>query len=131
MACAGVTAAAEPVFATDDGAIRGYDPVAYFTKQEALKGRPEFTYHYRGADWYFISQAHLDQFKNHPQRYVPQYGGYCAFGMSHGEKATIDPKAFDIVNRKLYLNNSFMVRDFWRADRAKRIEQADQHWIKF
>ncbi|MFC3094108.1 YHS domain-containing protein [Alteromonas sediminis] len=109
-------------------AIYGYDTVAYFTMNKAVKGTDEFTYSWRGADWYFSSQAHKDLFVAEPEKYAPQYGGYCAYAMSAGRFVGIDEEAFSIVDDKLYLNYSKGVRDDWMENQAEFIKKANKHY---
>ena len=116
------------VFKSSDKAIRGYDPVAYFTEGKAVKGNEKLTYHWHDADWYFSSTENLNSFSKNPDKYVPQYGGYCAFGLSEGHKAPTDPDAWTIVDGKLYLNYSKDVRTKWRENEKERIEKADKNW---
>ena len=116
------------VFATDDGAIRGYDPVAYFTDNKPMKGKPEHKLEWNGQPWYFSSEKNLTVFKASPESFTPQYGGYCAFGMSRGYKATTDPHAWTISEGKLYLNYSRSVQDDWNKQRQHFIQKADQNW---
>ncbi len=86
-------------------AIRGYDPVAYFTLQRAVKGSDEFSVEWLGATWNFSSGEHQEMFKSSPIKYAPQYGGYCADGIAYGDTTTnIDPEAWRIIDGKLYLN---------------------------
>ena len=116
------------VFNPSDKAIRGYDPVAYFTEGKAVKGNENLTYHWHDADWYFSSTQNLNSFSKNPDKYVPQYGGYCAYGLSEGHKAPTDPDAWTIVDGKLYLNYSKDVRTKWRENEKERIEKADKNW---
>ncbi|WP_164078358.1 YHS domain-containing (seleno)protein [Alteromonas facilis] len=109
-------------------AIYGYDTVAYFTVGEAVKGKDAFTTQWRGADWYFSTQQHLDLFVADPKKYAPQYGGYCAYAMSDGRLVGIDEDAFTIVDGKLYLNYSKSVMKEWNANAAEYIQQADSHY---
>ena len=88
----------------DGVAIRGYDPVAYLTEQKAERGNGEFTGAYKGSTFRFKSAANRDLFIANPEKYAPQLGGYCAFGVSRGYKADISPDAFSVVGDKLYLN---------------------------
>src|ERR1051326_1205769 len=111
------------VFNPSNKAIRGYDPVAYFTEGKPVKGNETLTYHWNNADWYFSSAQNLNLFSNNPDKYVPQYGGYCAYGMSEGHKAPTDPDAWTIVDGKLYLNYSKDVRVKWREDEKGRIDK--------
>jgi len=116
------------VFATDDGAIRGYDPVAYFTENKPVKGKPEYKFEWNGQPWYFSSEKNLTVFKASPENFAPQYGGYCAFGMSRGYKATTDPNAWTIYDGKLYLNYNRGVQDDWSKQKQHYIQKADQNW---
>jgi YHS domain-containing protein len=111
-------------------AIRGYDPVAYFTENKPVKGNEELVFHWNNASWYFSSQQNLDSFKKEPVKYAPQYGGYCAYGLSNGYKASTEADAWTIVNGKLYLNYNLQVREEWSRERNKRIEKADMNWPK-
>ena len=109
-------------------AIRGYDPVAYFTEGKPANGDDKLVYKWNNADWYFSSQTNLDLFKANPEKYAPQYGGYCAFGLSNGYKAPTDADAWTIENGKLYLNYNLQVREDWNKERKQRIEKADANW---
>jgi len=116
------------VFIHSGKAIRGYDPVAYFTEGKPVKGDANLVFNWHKADWYFSSQENLDLFKASPEKYAPQYGGYCAFGLSNGYKAPTDADAWTIQDDKLYLNYNLQVRQEWNKDRQQRIKQADQNW---
>jgi len=109
-------------------AIKGYDTVAYFTAGKAVKGDKSFTYRWNGANWSFSSQKNLDLFKATPEKYTPQYGGYCAYAMADGKQVSIDPKSFDVKNGKLYLNYSTSVQKKWKANIADYIKNADSQW---
>lgn len=123
-----VFAAEAPVFATDEGAIRGYDPVAYFTVGEPTKGSDKFTASWQGATFKFVSAANLELFQAEPVAYAPQYGGYCAYAVAKGATAGTVPEAWTIVEGKLYLNYSLGVRQRWRKDVPGHIAAADQNW---
>jgi YHS domain-containing protein len=123
-----VSAQKSAVFEKSDKAIRGYDPVAYFTEGKPVEGKEEFVYNWNNANWYFSSPQNLNLFKANPEKYAPQYGGYCAYGLSNGYKASTVPEAWTIVNGKLYLNYSLKVRDTWDKNRAERIANADKNW---
>jgi YHS domain-containing protein len=116
------------IYATDDGAIRGYDPVAYFTDNKPIKGKPEFKFEWQGHPWYFSSEKNLTVFKASPESFAPQYGGYCAFAMSRGYKANTEPQTWSIVDGKLYLLYSRSVQDDWNKQRQHFIQKADQNW---
>jgi len=127
--------AAQPVFAQKaeiyadrGGAIRGHDPVAYFAEGRPVKGRPEFSHRWRDATWYFATAANRDAFSAAPEKYAPQYGGYCAYGVANGYAVAIDPAAWSIVDGKLYLNYSLSVRESWKKDIPGYIRKADAHW---
>lgn len=110
-------------------AINGYDPVAYFLQNKAVAGNDRFSTKWSGATWMFNSQSNLDSFKLDPEKYAPQYGGYCAYGCSENHKSPTDPNAFTIVGNKLYLNYNPKVKELWKKDMAKRIEAADNNWV--
>ena len=120
--------ASKPTYYTEAGAIRGYDPVAYFAEEKPVKGLPELSYQHGGATWHFASQENRELFADNPVDYLPQYGGYCAYAMSNGFVVSSDPDAFTLVDGKLYLNYSLSVRDIWSKDISGHIESADENW---
>ena len=122
--------ALDPVYTPllSNTAISGYDSVAYFTQNKPVKGSGEFSYSYKGANWTFSSQENLDAFKANPEKYAPQYGGYCAWAVSQGYIASTDPHAWTIVDDKLYLNYSKSVRQQWRPDAKNNIVKGDKNW---
>ncbi|WP_394240857.1 YHS domain-containing (seleno)protein [Vibrio astriarenae] len=121
--------ALEPVYSDFFGkAIKGYDPVAYFTEGKPIEGDSDFQYEWNGADWYFSSQENLDRFVGNPERYAPQYGGYCAWAVSKGYTAKIDPNAWSVVDGKLYLNYNKSVQSTWQQDIAGNIAKGDANW---
>ena len=111
--------------------ISGYDPVAYFTDGKPVQGKAEFEYVWRKLRWRFASGEHRDLFIKDPQRYAPQYDGYCAMGASNeaaAHKDTVDPEAWAIVDGKLYLvHNSYWLEQ-WREKAKEYIKQADKDW---
>ena len=109
-------------------AIRGTDPVAYFTENRPVEGSKKYTTYYDGAEFRFASAENLVLFKENPEKYAPQYGGYCAWAVSHGYTASTVPEAFTIHDGKLYLNYSLTVRFQWEADKETRIKLGDQNW---
>lgn len=117
-----------PIYTTNDGAIKGYDPVAYFVKAEAVKGKEEFTLKWKEADWYFSSQANLEAFKADPEKYAPQFGGYCAYAVGNGYTYRSDPNAWKIVDNKLYLNYSKGIQKKWEANQVGFIKQGEANW---
>jgi len=111
--------------------ISGYDPVAYFTDGKPVQGKSEIEYLWHKLRWRFASPAHRDLFAKEPDRYTPQYDGYCALGVSAGEeghKDTVDPEAWTIVDGKLYLTHMSQAMDEWRQNPADYIKQADANW---
>jgi YHS domain-containing protein len=123
--------AEKPVNTTLFGiAIKGYDPVAYFTAGKPMKGDSAFTHEWNGATWRFANAANRDAFQAAPQKFAPQYGGYCAWAVSQGYTAGIDPDAWKIVNGKLYLNYSADVQKKWSGDVPGNIAKADVNWPK-
>ncbi len=131
----GAALAAEPAINTlknsvfggrTDTAINGYDTVAYFTVGKPVKGQDGLTTEWMGAKWKFSSQSHLDLFKASPEKYAPQYGGYCAFGVSRGYLVKVEPDQFTLRDGKLYLNFDADVQAQWLKDPAGFIKLADQ-----
>ena len=124
-------AAAEksPVFtARGNLAIRGYDPVAYVTEERARKGSRDFSTNWQGAIWRFASAENRDLFTADPEKYAPQYGGYCAWAVSRNYTAATDPDAFTLVDGKLYLNYNAKIMEQWLEDRDANIVSADRNW---
>lgn len=122
---------AAPLNLNGDGiAIQGYDPVAYFEMGKPVEGMASIAAEYEGAVYRFSIEANRAAFEANPERYVPAYGGYCAYGLSEGYQAAVDPTAFTIVDDRLFLNYSHVVRDRWQQEQATRIESADGHWQK-
>jgi enamine deaminase RidA (YjgF/YER057c/UK114 family) len=111
--------------------ISGYDPVAYFTDGKPVQGKSEFEYLWHKLRWHFANGEHRDLFAKNPDRYTPQYDGYCAMGVSAGEaghKDTVDPEAWAIVDGKLYLTHMPQAMDTWRQNPADYIKKADANW---
>ena len=115
-------------YSTEKGAIDGFDVVSYFTDGRAERGEPDITTEWNGAKWHFTSTEHRDAFISDPQKYAPQYGGYCALGMAHGGDVPTNPEAWSIVDGKLYLNMMTEVRTTWLYNPDKLIERADKKW---
>lgn len=109
-------------------AVRGTDVVAYFTEGRAVAGRPEFTFAWRGATWRFASAANRDRFATDPERYAPAYGGFCAYAVSEGYTAPIDPEAWRIVDGRLFLNYDRSIKRRWERDIPGRIARGDANW---
>lgn len=111
-------------------AVNGYDPVAYFTDGKPVEGTDEFTLEWNGAKWRFVSAANRDAFKAEPEKYAPQFGGYCAWAVAQGYTASADPEAWKIVEGKLYLNYDKSVQKTWEEDVPGNITKAEANWPK-
>jgi YHS domain-containing protein len=116
------------IFQTNGKAIRGYDVVAYFNDGQPVKGNDSLTYQWGNSSWLFSSLTNLELFKQNPEQYVPEYGGYCAYGTAGGYKAPTQPDAWAIVNGKLYFNYNLKVKASWDKDRVGYISKADKNW---
>jgi hypothetical protein len=112
----------------DGIAIRGYDPVAYFRDGGPRLGKPEFSVRHGDALWRFASAEHKALFEADPERYLPAYGGFCAYGTSRGYLVKIEPEAWSIVDGRLYLNYDLGVRDTWLVRTKTYIARADGNW---
>jgi len=112
----------------DDLAVGGYDPVAYFTSGKPVEGSNAFEHRYKNATWRFSTAENLAAFKADPDKYAPQYGGYCAWAAAQGRTAKGDPKAWKLVNGKLYLNYDASIQKKWEADIPGFIAMADANW---
>lgn len=117
-----------PVYVTNNIAINGYDAVAYFKEHKPVKGTKNYLFEENGVNWYFSSQANLDSFKTNPEKFMPQFGGYCAYGLSQGHKAPTDPDAWTIVDDKLYLNYNKDVQKLWKQNQSELIKTAENKW---
>ena len=128
LATTAIAGKVDPVYQHGGLAIRGYDAVAYYQQSAPVKGSSQFSYQWRGATWLFASAENRDRFQADPERYAPQYGGYCAYAVSKGRTASIDPEAWKIVDGKLYLNYSKGVQKKWEQDVPGNIVKADEYW---
>ena len=109
-------------------AVSGYDPVAYFVEGRPVEGRKGFEFEWNGATWRFVDAKNLAAFAADPEKFAPQYGGYCAWAVSQGTTASTDPEAWRIVDGKLYLNYSKSVQSTWVQDIPGNIAKADGNW---
>jgi YHS domain-containing protein len=125
---AATSAGAGEYFVKEGVALRGYDPVSYFTGGEPQKGKPEHSFEYGGTKFLFASAENRKAFAENPEKYAPQFGGYCAYGASNGYKVSTQPDAFAIVNGKLYLNYNRDVLEMWKKDPPTFIERAEEKW---
>lgn len=111
-------------------ALHGYDPVAYFTKGGPTRGSDKLVHIHEGAAYRFSTEAHLATFKKDPEKYIPQYGGFCAFGVSVGKKFDGDPMLWKIEDGKLYLNLNEEIYETFLKDVDGNIEKADGNWTE-
>jgi YHS domain-containing protein len=109
-------------------AVGGYDPVAYFTASQAVKGNPAFSYTYKDSEWRFASEANRALFIANPQKYEPQYGGHCSYAAARNYKASGDPQAWRIVEGKLYLNYDPSIKKIWEKNIPGEVSNADRNW---
>ena len=114
---------------TGDGvAIEGYDPTAYFTENRPVKGSAEFSFKWAGATWHFANEHGRGLFAKNPEKYAPQFGGYCSNGLSDDHKIGADPNNWRIIDGKLYLFFSDYGREQWSGNVKSLIEAADETW---
>ena len=109
-------------------ALSGYDPVAYFTQSKPVEGDPDIRLEWQGANWQFSSADHREMFAENPDKYAPRYGGFCAGGMSLGRKTVLDPKACMIVDGKLFMGGSHGAITYMEKDTEEKIAKADKNW---
>jgi YHS domain-containing protein len=109
-----------------DTAINGYDTVAYFTANKPVKGLDSLAYEWKGAKWKFSTAENLELFKANPEKYAPQYGGYCAYGVAQDNLVKVDPAQFTVRDNKLYLNYDADVQAKWLKDVPGYVSSADQ-----
>jgi len=119
----------QSVFFTKEGVIRGYDPVSYFQNQP-VKGKRSISLQYKGGTWFFASENNKLLFEKNPEKFSPQYGGFCAYAMRDGNKYEIDPLAWTMHGGKLYLNISKKVNGFWQRNLEENIQKSDRQWDK-
>jgi YHS domain-containing protein len=125
-------ALADPTIApvnTEHGlAIKGYDPVSYFITGKPTPGLAQFSTTYNGATYRFASADNRIRFLAAPEKFLPQYGGYCAYAIALNKIADIDPDEWAIVKDKLYLNNGFLAQTLWSFDKSGNIVKGDRNW---
>lgn len=110
--------------------LGGYDPVAYFTDGKPVKGNGYHVTVYEGVTYAFASDAHKEAFEANPEKYVPAYGGYCAYGVAVGKKFVADPEVWKIVDGKLYVNLDRDIQRKWETDVPGHIQTADANWLR-
>lgn len=127
----GTAHADEPIYTTifSDKAVQGYDTVTYFQGDGIpQKGSDDFKTQWRGATWLFTSQENLELFQANPEKYAPQYGGYCAWAAAHGTLAKGDANVYTVDNGKLYLNYDPSIHKKWEPRRAELISKANESY---
>lgn len=121
--------AREPeTFQVDGLAIRGIDPVAYFTDEAPIEGSAVFSLSYNGAEWRFVSAENRDRFEADPEKYGARFGGYCAYAASKGYLAPTVPEAWTVYEDRLYLNASLRARTLWIEDIPGNIAKGEENW---
>jgi YHS domain-containing protein len=123
-----VRAQKSAVYVAGGKAIKGYDPVAFFTESKPVMGRDSLTLAWNGAHWFFADRKNLEMFQATPEKYAPQYGGYCAYGTSQGHKAPTEVDTWTVVDGKLYFNYNKKVKELWVKDQPGLIQKADANW---
>ncbi len=125
-----ITAVADEVtnFVEEGYAIKGTDPVAYFKEGKPVPGQEEYSTQYQDVTWLFSSAENLEEFAKDPTKYAPQYGGWCATGVSFGFKIPIQPEQWKIVDGKLYLNAHAGAQRHFLKDPEETIAQANENW---
>ena len=122
--------AKDPIYTSffSDLAISGYDSVAYFTDGKPVEGSEDYELEYKGAQWRFKNEANLNAFKASPEKYAPQYGGYCAWAVAKNDTAKGDPLQWTVHDGKLYLNYNADIQAKWTNDKVNLIQTADKNW---
>ena len=122
------------ILADEGVALEGYCPVAYFAANKPLLGKKEFAADHNGITYYFVSDDARNLFRKNPTKYLPEFGGWCAFGMAKQDKFPVDPTNFKIVNDRLFLflrNQNVDARELWNAGNEKELlESSAAHWKK-
>jgi YHS domain-containing protein len=116
------------VSGADKIAVGGYDPVAFFTDSKPIKGSPSIATRYQGATYLFATTEHKSLFEGNPDKYVPQYGGFCAYGVAHGGLAPVEISTWQVRNGKLYLNKNSEIRTMFDADFGGNVAKAEKTW---
>lgn len=114
--------------AKDGPALAGYDAVAYFIDNKPVLGKALYLFEWQGATWHFSSTTNRELFIANPEKYAPQYGGHCAFGMANDTYVSGDPHRWKIVDGKLYLNTNKFAQWLWERDTQEKIMSADGYW---
>lgn len=118
------------IFTKNNKAVDGYDVVAFYKEKQPVKGVEHITYNWKNVTWIFSNQQNLDTFKSNPEKYAPQFGGYCAYGCSNGYKAPTQVDTWIILDDKLYFNYNQKVKESWFKNKDALIEKATKNWAK-
>ena len=125
-----ITSAHAGEFFEKDGlAVGGYDPVSFFKDVSPRKGIRSISVEYKGSTFLFVNESPKNEFLKAPDKFSPQFNGFCAFGVAGGYKAKTDPQAYSVVDEKLYLNYDLSVQKKWLQNREKFIEKANENWL--
>ena len=108
--------------------VGGYDPVAYFEESKPMKGSGWHVAYYKGVTYVFVNKKSRKMFEADPEKYLPAYGGYCAYGVAVGKKFVADPEVWKIVNGKLYLNLDTGIQKKWAKDISGYIKKSETNW---
>ena len=111
-------------------AISGYDPVEFFNSNKAIKGSGFHVSEYAGESYVFLNEENKAKFDNDPESYLPEFGGWCAFGAAISKKFFVNPEIFSITDSKLYLFLNKDIQDKWNEDEAKLLNDAEENWKK-
>ena len=110
--------------------VNGYDLVSYFNAKRPVRGNGNYVSEHDGVTYLFSSEENKKTFDKNPDKYIPAYNGWCAYGVSVGKKFSADPEVWEIVNGRLYLNLDPGIKIIWREDIPGNIKKADAHWPK-
>jgi len=116
------------IYSVEGKAIRGYDVVAFFKNHQPILGNDSINYQWKDANWNFASNENKELFIKNPEKYAPQYGGYCAYGTAGNHKAPTQIDTWTIVENKLYFNYNKKVKSFWNKNQDSLIEKANLYW---
>ncbi len=116
------------IFISNGAAVGGYDVVAIYKESKLIKGDSLDSYDWKNAKWMFATRSNLDSFMASPEKYAPQYGGYCAYGLSRGYKAPTEADTWTIIEGKIYFNYNKKVKETWMKNTPAYIREADKNW---
>ena len=108
--------------------VGGYDPVSYFTVSGPVRGSGRYTAEHQGITYLFANEADKNAFQKDPAKYLPAFGGYCAYGVAEGKKFWANPEVWEIVDGTLYLNLDKSIQQKWDEDKPGYIKKADGNW---